>query len=434
MSFDVFISHASEDKDDVARPLAEMLRSRGLRVWFDEMELKLGDSLRRSIDRGLIESRYGLVILSPNFFAKEWPRKELDALVAREDGSEKVILPIWHRVSREDILKHSPLLADKLAAPTSKGLAYLVDQVVRAVEAIQEDRAPHTVEAKSKGMDIDQLVAQFVDRLAEIDAPSSSEVTGVRTGFVDLDRCISGLQPGTLTLLGGRPRTGKTTFVFEVAQHVALVEGLPVLLCAPATSAKQTTDRLISMLCGVTVERLRAKSLTDVEWGRLPEVVERLGHSSMHICDEPSISVFDLQMEARRKVKLWGAIGAILIDSLEELAGGQASDAAEVCRELKRLARELNCPVVVTSVLSRVVESRPDTRPALSDLNEVGPIEHYLDVVLFMARVRRGVWADVDGIELIIAKQREGGPIGTIDLAFGPTGRLEISREQPSDE
>lgn len=134
MNYDVFISHASEDKDAVARPLAELLQSRGLRVWLDEMEIKLGDSLRRSIDRGLANSRYGLVILSPHFLSKEWPQKELDGLVAREDGNQKVILPVWHNVCRADIVSYSAPLADKLAAPTSKGLTYVVDAVVRAVE------------------------------------------------------------------------------------------------------------------------------------------------------------------------------------------------------------------------------------------------------------------------------------------------------------
>ena len=99
MDYEVFISHASEDKDEVARPLANRLEQLGLRVWLDECQLTVGDSLRRSIDRGLVASRFGVVVLSPSFFAKEWPNKELDGLVARDDGKEKVILPVWHRVT-----------------------------------------------------------------------------------------------------------------------------------------------------------------------------------------------------------------------------------------------------------------------------------------------------------------------------------------------
>lgn len=133
MYYDVFISHASEDKADIARPLAHNLQRLGLRVWLDEFELTLGDSLRRSIDRGLRESRYAVVILSPAFFGKEWPNKELDGLVSRDDGREKVILPVWHNVTRSDVVKYSPILADKIAVSTSRGLDQVAAQIFHAV-------------------------------------------------------------------------------------------------------------------------------------------------------------------------------------------------------------------------------------------------------------------------------------------------------------
>ena len=133
MHLDIFISHASEDKEEVARPLANLLRELGISVWLDEYELTLGDSLRRSNDAGLKSSRLGVVILSPAFFKKEWPQKELDALVAREDGEQKVILPIWHKVDRAAVLAFSVLIADRLAIPTSKGLDVVAAEVHRAV-------------------------------------------------------------------------------------------------------------------------------------------------------------------------------------------------------------------------------------------------------------------------------------------------------------
>jgi hypothetical protein len=142
MEYDVFISHASEDKDDVARPLAALLESLGLRVWFDECQLTLGDSLRRSIDRGLIESRFGVIILSPAFFEKEWPNKELDGLVARESGREKVILPIWHKVTATDIGRFSPILADKLAISTDQGLAVVAKSILQAVNNSEHQVKP----------------------------------------------------------------------------------------------------------------------------------------------------------------------------------------------------------------------------------------------------------------------------------------------------
>ena len=126
---DVFICHASEDKDGVARPLAKALRDAGLSVWYDEFTLQMGDSLRRSIDSGLDGSRYGVVILSPSFFKKEWPQKELGGLDAREVDGVKVILPVWHELTREEVVRHAPMLADRLAANTDSGL----EQVVRAV-------------------------------------------------------------------------------------------------------------------------------------------------------------------------------------------------------------------------------------------------------------------------------------------------------------
>ena len=130
--WDLFISHAAEDKDEIARPLAQALIVQGVKVWFDETELKLGDSLRRSIDHGLSQSRFGLVILSPDFFRKEWPQKELDGLVAREDQG-KVILPVWHKVGRKEIHAYSTLLSDRLGVSTALGLQTVVAQIMAAL-------------------------------------------------------------------------------------------------------------------------------------------------------------------------------------------------------------------------------------------------------------------------------------------------------------
>lgn len=132
-NWDVFISHASEDKEEIALPLANFLTKNGLKVWLDKHEIFIGDSLRRKIDEGLANSRFGIVILSKNFFEKEWPKKELDALVSREDGREKVILPIWHKVSKSFISQHSPLLSDKLAISSEKGLEFVANELLEVV-------------------------------------------------------------------------------------------------------------------------------------------------------------------------------------------------------------------------------------------------------------------------------------------------------------
>lgn len=133
MDYDVFISHASEDKDAVARPLALQLQGHGIKVWLDEFELTLGDSLRRTIDRGLSQSRFGIVILSQNFFKKDWPQRELDGLAAREENHQKVILPVWHNITKEEIIKCSPMLGDRLAVSTTEGIEIVAQSVLRAL-------------------------------------------------------------------------------------------------------------------------------------------------------------------------------------------------------------------------------------------------------------------------------------------------------------
>ena len=163
MEYDVFISHASEDKLDVALPLFSHLTNLGLRVWIDEFELTLGDSLRRKIDQGLAKSKFGVVILSPAFFEKEWPNKELDGLVAREDGTDKVILPIWHNVGAGEIVWYSPMLADKLAVSTSRGLDYVADQIVRAVKDSTFEINPSSIGfGPSEGEILERLGHQMI--------------------------------------------------------------------------------------------------------------------------------------------------------------------------------------------------------------------------------------------------------------------------------
>lgn len=134
--YTAFISHASEDKDEVARPLSEALRELGHAVWYDEMTLKIGDSLRRTIDRGLANSRFGIVVLSPSFFAKNWPQYELDGMVAREVAGQKVILPLWHKVSKNEVLAYSPTLADRVALSTS---LYTISELAGKIHEVLSD-------------------------------------------------------------------------------------------------------------------------------------------------------------------------------------------------------------------------------------------------------------------------------------------------------
>lgn len=153
--WDVFISHASEDKDAIARPLADVFRAKGLRVWYDEFSLTVGDSLRQSIDRGLAKSRFGVVILSAHFFAKHWPQTELNGLATREVNGEKVILPVWHNIAFEEVRRYSPTLADRIAVDTKQGLGNVIEQLLRVVSHKQSEP---TKEASRRGMSLKAII------------------------------------------------------------------------------------------------------------------------------------------------------------------------------------------------------------------------------------------------------------------------------------
>ena len=173
MKYDVFIAHASEDKEEFVEPLARRLQHSGLNVWYDDFSLRLGDSLSRSISFGLKTSMYGIVVLSHNFFGKSWPERELGALTAREDGGHKVILPIWHRVTRSDVVRCNPLLADKLAVRSSEGMDVVVEKILAVVR-------PELIRQKAISLDrLARLSEQLRDHLS-----ASNELAGTDLRFL----------------------------------------------------------------------------------------------------------------------------------------------------------------------------------------------------------------------------------------------------------
>lgn len=172
MSFDVFISHATEDKEAIASPLAKALTDQGLRVWIDEFALHIGDSLRRSIDKGLAEARFGVVILSPNFLRKEWPKRELDALVARETGEgQPVLLPVWHNVTAQEVARFSPMLADRLAVSTEQGVAGVAKAIAEAV----------LIKEKGESQSVADRLESVVERLERLERTKPAPREGFRT-------------------------------------------------------------------------------------------------------------------------------------------------------------------------------------------------------------------------------------------------------------
>ena len=196
--YDVFICHASEDKEPFVRSLAKTLVSKELRVWYDDLTLSLGDSLRRSIDYGLAKSRYGVVVLSKDFFAKEWPQKELDALVARENGRDKVILPIWHGVTKEKVQSFSPILADRLAASTDKGMDYVVNEILTVVSPTETDKNKNTKDIK----ELEEANLEEVEEIAEDIAKTKFRLNKINISKIKEESGIYGVEGNGVSTSG----------------------------------------------------------------------------------------------------------------------------------------------------------------------------------------------------------------------------------------
>ncbi|MCI8724843.1 MAG: replicative DNA helicase [Hungatella sp.] len=251
-------------------------------------------------------------------------------------------------------------------------------------------------------------------------------VTGVPTGFTDLDYKTSGFQPSDLILLAARPSMGKTAFVLNVVDYVAVRKGIPCMVFSLEMSKEQLVNRMLAMESNVDTQKLRTGTLTDSDWDAVVEGVGVIGSSKLIIDDTPGISVTELRSKCR-KIKLEHGLGMVIIDYLQLMTGsGKTSDnrqqeISEISRSLKALARELKAPVVALSQLSRACETRADHRPMLSDLRESGAIEQDADVVMFLYRDDYyNKDSDMKDIaEVIIAKQRNG-PIGTVNLLWLP--------------
>ena len=250
----------------------------------------------------------------------------------------------------------------------------------------------------------------------------------VPTGFYDLDRLTSGLQAGDLVVLAARPSMGKTAFAINIAEHVALKEGLPVAVFSMEMGASQLAIRIVGSIGRIDQGHLRTGNLTDDEWPRLAEAVEKLRTVSLHIDESPGLTPSELRANARRLARQCGKLGLIVVDYLQLMSGSgsggsgdnRATELGEISRGLKMLARELQCPVIALSQLNRSVEQRPDKRPMMSDLRESGAIEQDADIIMFIYRdeyYTKDACKEPGVAEIIIAKQRNG-PTGTVKLAF----------------
>ncbi|MCD2493184.1 replicative DNA helicase [Lacrimispora sp. NSJ-141] len=282
---------------------------------------------------------------------------------------------------------------------------------------------------------IKQIALNTLEKIEKA-SQNKSAITGIPTGFTDLDYKLSGLQPSDLVLVAARPSMGKTAFVLNIAQHVALRKNYTTAIFSLEMSKEQLMNRLFSMESRVDSQALRTGNLSDTDWDKLVESVGVIGNSKLIIDDTPGITVSEMRSKCR-KFKLEFGLDLIIIDYLQLMSGGKrASDnrqqeISEISRSLKALAREVGAPVIALSQLSRAVESRTDKRPMLSDLRESGAIEQDADVVMFIYRddYYNKDTENPNIAEIIIAKQRNG-PTGTVNLVWLPDYTKFVNMEK----
>ena len=297
----------------------------------------------------------------------------------------------------------------------------ILDSAESAVFKIAEDGA----RGKQGFIEMSSLVVQVRDRVQELHELNSPDVTGLATGFTDLDQKTSGLQPGDLIIVAGRPSMGKTAFSLNIAENVALEGGI-VGVFSMEMGGTQLAMRMLGSIGRIDLHKLRTGKLNDSEFSKFATALERLQEVKLHVDETPALMALELRARARRLHRLYGKLDLIVIDYLQLMSGSsgaasenRATEISEISRSLKALAKELQVPVIALSQLNRSLESRTDKRPMMSDLRESGAIEQDADVILFIYRdeVYNPDSQDKGTAEIIIGKQRNG-PIGRVQLAF----------------
>jgi replicative DNA helicase len=276
-------------------------------------------------------------------------------------------------------------------------------------------------------IDIKELLpkaAQRIDDLYQLDDPNG--VTGVPSGYSDLDQKTAGLQPGDLIIIAGRPSMGKTSLALNIAEHVGMEAGLPVAIFSMEMGAAQLTMRLLGSVGKLDQHKMRIGQLEDEDWPKLTNALGVLNEAPIFIDEGSALNSYEVRARARRLHRQQGKLGLIVIDYIqlmssanEQSTENRATEVSEISRSLKALAKELNVPVVALSQLNRSVESRPDKRPMMSDLRESGAIEQDADVIMFIYRdeVYNPETAEKGVAEILLSKQRNG-PTGTVKLTF----------------
>lgn len=419
------------------------------------------DEAEQCVIGSMIMDREAIVVASEIITAEDFYNRQygilFETMVELHDaGSPVDLITLQNKLKEKDVppeisdLGYVKALLD--AVPTSANIKYYANIVAEkstlrrlirlneeiantcyvgkeSLEFILEDTEKRVFQLVQKRnteefVPVRQVVMNAIDKIEKASKTKGS-VTGIPTGFIDLDYRTAGMQPSDLILVAARPSMGKTAFELNLAQYMAFKKNLTVALFSLEMSKEQLVNRMFSLESNVDAQKLRTGQLNDQEWERLIESAGIIGKSNLIIDDTPGISISELRSKCR-KYKLEHNLSIIMIDYLQLMTGSGRSESrqqeiSEISRSLKALARELNVPVVALSQLSRAVEQRPDHRPMLSDLRESGAIEQDADVVMFIYRDdyynhdtdRKNI------SEIIIAKQRNG-PIGTVELAWLP--------------
>jgi replicative DNA helicase len=337
---------------------------------------------------------------------------------------------VRERAVLRNLVETATNIADSAYAPAGRSAGQLLDEAEAKILKIAESG-----NRSNQGFqEIQPLLKNAVERIDELyHRDNPSEVTGIPTGYTDIDRMTSGMQPGELIIVAGRPSMGKTAFSLNIAEHVALDAGLPVAVFSMEMGAQQLVMRMIGSVGRLDQHKLRTGQLKDDDWQRLTYALGKLNEAPFYIDETPALTALELRARARRLMRQCGGkLGLVVVDYLQLMsATGQgenrATEISEISRSLKALAKELNCPVVALSQLNRSLEQRPNKRPVMSDLRESGAIEQDADVIMFIYRdeVYNPESQDKGKAEIIIGKQRNG-PIGMVPLAFiGENTRFE---------
>lgn len=407
------------------------------------------------MDREAIVTAAG-ILHGEDFYGKQYGIV-FEAMVELNDEGKPVdLVTLQNRLKEKDVppeISSLEFVRDLITAvPTSANIKYYADIVAEkatlrklirineeiantcyagkeSLEYILEDTEKKIFDLVQKRNSSDyvpirEVVMNAMNKI-EIASKNKGVVTGIPTGFIDLDYRTAGMQPSDLILVAARPSMGKTAFVLNIAQYVAFKQKQTVAIFSLEMSKEQLVNRLFSLESKVDSQHIRTGNLSDSEWEKLIESAGIIGKSELIIDDTPGISISELRSKCR-KYKLEHDLKIVIIDYLQLMSGSGRTDSrqqeiSDISRSLKALARELNVPVIALSQLSRAVEQRPDHRPMLSDLRESGAIEQDADVVMFIYRDDYyNKDTDIKGVaEIIIAKQRNG-PIGTVNLAWLP--------------